>query len=124
MPPIATVSPSFTVPWVLTFRCEKEGESMSLPEALEEDSGFGIGAVMFWLITMVTTPLGLMRARIFNPTPVLVLWTELANSVVPAVWTPAGAIPLTVGTESPTVMDAGMLSVAITLGADSTLLLL
>ena len=30
---------------------------------------------------------------------------------------------LTVGTESPTVMDAGMLSVAITLGAESTLVL-
>jgi hypothetical protein len=34
------------------------------------------------------------------------------------------AIELTLGTESPTVIDAGMLSVAITLGADSTLLLL
>src|SRR6202451_3726617 len=60
----------------------------------------------------------------FSPMPVLVFDIVFVNCEVPPTVTP----PLTasddrVGTELPTVMEAGMLSVAITLGADSTLLL-
>ena len=39
---------------------------MLLPDAPADESGFGIGAVTSWLITMVTTPLGLTRARILR----------------------------------------------------------
>ena len=124
MPPIAIVSPSSTVTCVLTLRCEKDGELMPLPALPEAASGLGIGAVTSWLITIVTTPLGLTRARIVRPIPVLVFEIELVKRELPFCCTLEVAIELTVGTESPTVIEAGMLSVAIKLGADSTFVLL
>jgi hypothetical protein len=54
---------------------------------------------------MVITPLGLTRARILRPVPVLTLEIVLVNSEVPPVVTP-GLTPceLNVGTVLPTVM--------------------
>src|SRR5689334_9320039 len=67
---------------------------------------------------IVTTPLAFTRARIVSPTPVLTFWIVLVNREFPPAVTP-GLIPceLSVGTDSPTVIDAGILSVAMILGA-------
>ncbi len=63
-----------------------------------------------------------MRARMFSPMPVLVFEIVFVNCEVPPTVTPGlTASEDKVGTELPTVMEAGILSVAITLGADSTL---
>src|SRR5579863_5310227 len=70
---------------------------------------------------MVTTPEGVTRASIFNVTPVFTLEMELANSEFPPDWTPVTACAESVGTSVPTLMLAGILSVAITEGAERTL---
>ena len=67
---------------------------------------------------MVIMPLELTRARMVNVTPVLAFETVLVNSELPDDCTPcATASELKVGTDSPTFMVAGMLSVAISDGA-------
>ena len=71
------------------------------------------------MIIIVTTPLGVTRATMLSPMPVLTFET-------PVVTDPrALAVELDwVGTVEPTLIDAGMLSVAITDGAERTLALL
>src|SRR5690349_1412521 len=96
MPAIAMVSPSCTVTWVCTFLVAKLGEEM-----LEVVVGWG--ALTFWLITMVTTPLAFTYGVMFSDTPVLRLPTVLVNSELPDDCAP-GAMPceVKVGTSSPT----------------------
>src|ERR1700678_1034696 len=69
---------------------------------------------------IVTIPLGVTRAVILSPIPVLVLETPVVTDpVIPL------AVELdSVGTVVPTLMDAGILSVAMTAGAERTLALL
>jgi hypothetical protein len=58
---------------------------------------------------MVTMPLGVTRATIFSPIPVLTLETPVVTDPV----IPLAVEPASVGTVVPTLMDAGILSVAI-----------
>src|SRR5262245_6921121 len=81
----------------------------------------GIGELTSWLITSVTIPLGVTRARTFKLTPVFCWATELANSELPPCWTLVTAWAVRVGTEGRTFRTAGMLSVAMTEGAERTL---
>src|SRR5580658_1412656 len=69
---------------------------------------------------IVTIPLGVTRAVILSPIPVLVLETPVVTDpVIPL------AVELeSVGTVVPTLMDAGILSVAMTAGAERTFALL
>ena len=64
---------------------------------------------MFWLMTIVTMPLGVTRAKMFSPIPVLTLDTPVVTDPV----IPLAVEPASVGTVVPTLMDAAMLSVAI-----------
>src|SRR5579862_1263813 len=105
------VSPSWTVTCVCTDLVAKEGELILLPEPC---GVVGVGSLTLWLITMVTIPLGVTRATMFSPIPV-------ATFEIPVVTDPV--MPLAVeldcaGTVLPTVMDAGILSVAITDGEE------
>ena len=71
---------------------------------------------------MVTTPLEFTRARIFSVTPVLRLLMVLVKTLLPPDCTPpATACDVNTGTSCPTFMVAGMLSVAMMLGAEMTL---
>src|SRR5271157_2753569 len=114
MPAMATVSPSCTVTWVEKDRFWKEGDLIWL------DAAGACGELTFWLMTMVTMPLELMRARMHRVTPELRLDTVLVNCEVPLWVTPLTACEVSVGTSSPTFMEAVMLSVAIMLGAEIT----
>src|SRR5579885_1902238 len=81
----------------------------------------GCGELTFWLLISVTMPLELTRAMMLRPTPVLWLLTVLVNREFPPSCTPpATAWELSVGTDSPTWICAGMLSVATTVGAEIT----
>src|SRR3569833_3331484 len=72
-------------------------------------------------MTIVTMPLGLTRARMFRPVPVLTFEIVLKASELPPLVTPGLTLcELSVGTESPTVIDAGMLSVAMIFGEERT----
>ena len=73
-----------------------------------------------WLIIRVTMPLAVTRARMFRVTPLLRLETVLAKSELPPDCAPVTACEVRVGTSWPTLMDAGMLSVAINMGAEIT----
>jgi hypothetical protein len=66
---------------------------------------------------MVTIPLGVTRATMLNPMPVFALATVLVTAPV----MPLAVCPARVGTVAPTLMLAGILSVAITAGAERTL---
>src|SRR5580700_1880716 len=66
---------------------------------------------------IVTIPLGVTRAVILSPIPVLVL--EIPWVVAPVI--PLAVELASVGTVVPTLMDAGILSVAMTAGAERTL---
>lgn len=116
-PPMAMVSPSCTVTWVEIDLVAKEGEAILLPDVAEVVAS---GSLMFWLIINVTMPLGVTRAVIVSPIPVLVLETPVVTDPV---------IPLAVeldseGTVVPTLMEAGILSVAMMEGEEMTLALL
>jgi hypothetical protein len=88
----------------------KEGELILLPE---EAGVVAPGVLTFWLITMVTIPLGVTRATIFSPIPVLTLETPVVTD--PSELT----VELDcVGTVEPTLMEAAMLSVAMTEGEE------
>src|SRR5277367_2896459 len=68
-----------------------------------------VGSLTCWSIIMVTMPLGVTLAVIARVMPVLVLLTALVTA-------PPMALemdPCNVGTVVPTLMEAGMLSVAI-----------
>src|SRR5215472_19026992 len=80
-----------------------------------------MGALTCWLMTMVTMALELMRATISRVTPELVFEIVLAKTELPPDCTPeATPCEERVGTCVPTFMVAGMLSVAMTLGAEMT----
>ena len=66
-------------------------------------------------------PLELTRARMLSVTPVLTVLTVLLKRELPPCCTPpATACEVSVGTLVPTFMVAGMLSVAMMLGAEMT----
>ena len=65
-------------------------------------------------------PEGLTRAMTASVTPVLRLDMLLANSEVPPLCAPLTACDVSTGTSVPTLMLAGMLSVAMMLGAEIT----
>src|ERR1700722_18405863 len=94
----------------------KEGELILLPD---DEGVVGAGSLTFWLIIMVTMPLGVTRATIFSPMPVLTL-------EIPVVVDPSALVVELdwVGTVEPTLIDAPMLSVAITDGDEIILALL
>jgi hypothetical protein len=95
---------------VVTDWVAKEGELILLPELAEL---VGPGVLTFWLIIMVTMPLGVTRAVMFSPIPVLTLET-------PDVTDPSAlTVELDwVGTVAPTLIEAGILSVAMTEGEE------
>src|SRR5436190_6886283 len=111
IPAKAIVSPSCTVTCVFTVLVAKLGDEIF-------DVVVGWGALTFWLITIVTTPLAFTNGVMLSETPVLRLPTVLVKSELPDDWAPA-AIPceVRVGTSSPTFREAAMLSVAMMLGA-------
>ena len=76
------------------------------------------------MITIVTIPLVFTRASTFSVTPVFTLLIVLANSELPCDCAPVTACALNVGTDWPTLIEAGMLSVATTVGAEITFALL
>src|ERR1022692_4389415 len=84
------------------------------------DADGGWGELTFWLMIMVTMPLEFTRAVMFSVTPVLWLDTVLVNSELPPDCTPPTACEVSTGTWSPTFSEAGMLSVAMMLGAEIT----
>ena len=53
-----------------------------------DDAAGGCGALTFWLMTMVTIPLELIRAMMLNVTPELRLLTVFVNTELPLDWTP------------------------------------
>src|SRR3984885_11278484 len=63
---------------------------------------------------MVTMPLGVTRATMFKPMPVLTLETAVLTAPV----TPLATEPDSVGTVVPTLMEAGILSVAMIEGEE------
>ena len=75
---MAIVSPSCTVTCVLTAFWENEGDWIA-----ELEDGC-CGSLTCWLMTMVTMPLGLTRARMLSVVPVLTLEIVLVNSELPA----------------------------------------
>src|ERR1035441_2308339 len=95
-------------------RFEKEGDCIAL------DADTGCGELTVWLMIMVTMPLELMRARMSSVTPELTVLTVLLNSELPLDCTPVTACEVSVGTLSPTFIDAIILSVAMMLGAEMT----
>src|SRR5215831_2009972 len=76
IPASAMVSPSCTVTWVFTVLVAKLGEEIL-------DVVVACGALTFWLMTMVTTPLAFTYGVMFNETPVLRLPTVLVNNELP-----------------------------------------
>ncbi len=79
-----------------------------------------VGSLTCWSMIIVTIPLGVTRAVIASVIPVLVLLTALVTA-------PPMALemdPCNVGTVVPTLTLAGMLSVAITEGAERIFALL
>src|SRR3954451_17272488 len=86
-----------------------------------DDAGGACGELTFWLMIMVTIPLELIRARMFNVTPELRLLTVFVNSELPPDCTPpATACAVNTGNSSPTFIVAATLSVAMMLGAEIT----
>ena len=111
MPPMATVSPSAIVICVLTLRRSMLGEAMA-PLAAS-------GTLTSWLIISVTIPEAFTRGVIQRVTPVCTLVTVFVNREEPSCCAPdARACEDRVGTDAPTVIEAGMLSVAMTDGAE------
>ena len=68
-------------------------------------------------------PLGFTRAVTCKLTPVARDWMLLANTELPPDWIGETEVALKVGTSRPTLIEAARLSVAMTLGEDSTLAL-
>ena len=84
---------------------------------MEAPAEGGEGVLTSWEIIKVTTPLGLIRAITFRVMPLVRLLTVLVNREVPPLLTPETACEERVGTSSPTLRVAMMLSVAIKFGA-------
>ncbi len=77
------------------------------------DGSVAWGSLTFWLMIMVTMPLGVTRAVIFSPIPVLTLETPVVTDPSALV-----VLPAAVGTVVPTLIEAGMLSVAMIEGEE------
>ena len=108
-PPMAMVSPSCTVTCVVMDLVAKEGDWMFVNEG-----SVACGSLMLWLMIMVTMPLGVTRAVIFSPIPVLTFETPVVTDPV----IPLAVEPASEGTVVPTLIDAGILSVAMIEGEE------
>ncbi len=120
-PPTATVSPSCMVIWVCTTCCEKEGVRfwVVLPVPLLRCRSRRCQTVTVLLIDDQRHHAAGIHSRIhFRVMPVLTPEMFWVKALVPPCCSGVPTWEVSTGTCVPTLMEAGMLSVAIRLGSE------